>query len=86
MGIRPDSLVNNTMKTPTYNPSPLEIRLADALSKLKSELQKHLPDNKIVDVHCETSTENPLLRLHLVDNDGDPHEVVLRIIQIPDKF
>ncbi|HEY8512779.1 MAG TPA: hypothetical protein VIL31_12555 [Cyclobacteriaceae bacterium] len=74
------------MKTPTYNPSPLEVRLADALSKLKSELQKHLPDNKIVDVHCETSTENPLLRLHLVDNDGDPHEVVLRIIQIPDKF
>lgn len=74
------------MKTPTYNPSPLEVRLADALFTLKSEIQKHLRDNKIVDVRCETSTENPLVRFHLVDSDGDPHELVVRIIQIPDKF
>ena len=74
------------MKTPPYNPSPLEVRLADALFTLKSEIQKHLSDNKIVDVRCETSTENPLVRFQLVDNDGDPHEIVVRIIQIPDKF
>jgi hypothetical protein len=30
--------------------------------------------------------ENPQVRFHLLDKDGDPHEVVVRIIQIPDKF
>jgi len=24
--------------------------------------------------------------VHLLDKDGDPHEIVVRIIQIPDKF
>ncbi|HLT73281.1 MAG TPA: hypothetical protein VKZ75_11550 [Cyclobacteriaceae bacterium] len=74
------------MKTPTYNPSPLEVNLADALYSLQKEIQQRLPDNEIVDMKCETSTENPLVRFHLVDNDGDPHEIIVRIIQIPDKF
>lgn len=74
------------MKTPTYNPSPLEVNLADALYALQKEIQQRLPDNEIVDMKCETNTENPLVRFHLVDNDGDPHEIIVRIIQIPDKF
>lgn len=74
------------MKTPTYNPSPLEVNLADALYSLQTEIQKHLPDNRIVDVKSETRTENPLVRFHLLDKDGDPHEIIVRIIQIPDKF
>lgn len=74
------------MKTPTYNPSPLEVNLADALYSLQKEIQQRLPDNEIVDMKCETNTENPLVRFHLVDNDGDPHEIIVRIIQIPDKF
>lgn len=74
------------MKTPTYNPSPLEVNLADALYSLQHEIQKRLPDNEIVDMKCETNTENPLVRFHLLDNDGDPHEIIVRIIQIPDKF
>jgi len=74
------------MKTPTYNPSPLEVNLADALYSLQNEIQKRLPGNEIVDMKCETNTENPLVRFHLLDNDGDPHEIIVRIIQIPDKF
>jgi hypothetical protein len=27
-----------------------------------------------------------MVRFSMVDKDGDPHEVVVRIIQIPDKF
>lgn len=74
------------MKTPTYNPSPLEVDLANALHALQNEIQKQLPDNRIVDVRSETQSENPLVRFQIVDSDGDPHEIIVRIIQIPDKF
>ena len=74
------------MKTATYNPSPLEVDLANALSVLQAEIQKHLQGNQIINVKSEVRKDNPLVRFHLLDNDGDPHEVVVRIIQIPDKF
>jgi hypothetical protein len=74
------------MKTPSYNPSPLEVNLANALYTLQKEIQKHMPDNQIIDVKSEIKKENPLVRFHLLDSDGDPHEIVVRIIQIPDKF
>ena len=74
------------MKTATYNPSPLEVDFANALYILQKELEKHLQDNQIIDVKSEIKKENPLVRFHLLDKDGDPHEIVVRIIQIPDKF
>lgn len=74
------------MKTSNYNPSPLEVTLANALGKLQSEIAKNLEDIEIVEIVSEVKKENPLLRFHLLDKDGDPHEIVLRIIQIPDKF
>jgi hypothetical protein len=74
------------MKTATYNPSPLEVDLATALSSLKKEIQKYLPDNEIINVQSDTRKDNPMVRFHLLDKDGDPHELVVRIIQIPDKF
>ncbi len=30
--------------------------------------------------------DNPMVRFSLLDKDGDPHEIVVRIIQVPDKF
>lgn len=74
------------MKTATYNPSPLEVDLANALSSLKTEIQKYLPDNEIITVQSDIRKDNPMVRFHLLDKDGDPHELVVRIIQIPDKF
>ena len=74
------------MKTATYNPSPLEVDLANALCTLKKEIQKFLPNNEIISVLPDTQKDNPMVRFHLVDKDGDPHELVVRIIQIPDKF
>jgi hypothetical protein len=74
------------MKTSTYNPSPLEVDFANALYLLQKEIEKHLQHNHIVHVESSINRDNPLVRFNLIDKDGDPHEIVVRIIQIPDKF
>lgn len=74
------------MKTSSYNPSALEIDFANALQILREQIQKHLLDNKIVSVENQHAKDNPVVKFHLVDKDGDPHEIVVRIIQIPDKL
>jgi len=74
------------MKTAAYNPSPIEVDFANALFIVQKELEKHLLDNQIIEVITDIKKENPQVRFHLLDKDGDPHEVVIRIIQIPDKF
>jgi hypothetical protein len=74
------------MKTSTYNPSPLEVDFANALYILQKEIEKHLQGNEITHVETQLKRDNPMVRFSLVDKDGDPHEIVVRIIQIPDKF
>jgi hypothetical protein len=74
------------MKTSTYNPSPIEVDFANAMFILQKEIQKHLLDNQIVHVETQLNRDNPSVKFSLLDKDGDPHEVVVRIIQIPDKF
>jgi hypothetical protein len=74
------------MKTSTYNPSPLEVDFANALYILQKEIEKHLQGNQITNVETQLKRDNPMVRFSLVDKDGDPHEIVVRIIQIPDKF
>lgn len=60
--------------------------MANALVILQKEIQKHLQDNKITHVEPNINRDNPLVKFSLVDKDGDPHEIVVRIVQIPDKF
>ena len=74
------------MKTSTYNPSPLEVDMANALQILRGEIEKHLLNNRITHIENHISNDNPTVKFSLVDSDGDPHEIVVRIIQIPDKF
>ncbi len=74
------------MKTSIYNPSPLEVDFANALQILRDQLEKHLLNNKITNVENHLGKDNPIVKFSLVDTDGDPHEIVVRIIQIPDKF
>jgi hypothetical protein len=74
------------MKTTNYNPSPLEVEFANALYVLQKELEKNLKDNQIIHVETSVKRDNPMVKFSLLDKDGDPHEVVVRIIQIPDKF
>ena len=74
------------MKTSTYNPSPLEVDFANALQALQKDIEKYLHGNQISKVENQLTRDNPMVRFNLVDKDGDPHEIVIRIIQIPDKF
>lgn len=75
------------MKTSIYNPSALEVEIAQAIENLQDSLQKQFSsDTKIVKIENKVSADNPLVKLYLEDSDGDPHEVVLKIIQTPDKF
>ncbi|HCM77414.1 MAG TPA: hypothetical protein DIS90_13595 [Cytophagales bacterium] len=73
------------MKTTSYNPSPLEVDLANAILILQKEIEKHLQDNRIVTAESNLGKDNPLVRFILEDKDGDHHELVVRIVQIPDK-
>ncbi|MBI3220776.1 MAG: hypothetical protein HYZ44_14775 [Bacteroidetes bacterium] len=74
------------MKTESYNPSPLEVDMANALFLLQKEIEKHLQNNEIVHVESNIKRDNPMVKFSLLDKDGDPHEIVVRIVQIPDKF
>ena len=74
------------MKTTNYNPSPLEVDFANALYILQNEIQKHLQGTQVIQVESQIKKDNPLVKFNLLDKDGDPHEIVVRIIQIPDKF
>jgi hypothetical protein len=74
------------MKTSSYNPSPLEVDFANALQILQKDIEKHLQNNHISTIENNLGKDNPMVRFNLVDKDGDPHEIVIRIIQIPDKF
>ncbi|HEY9489246.1 MAG TPA: hypothetical protein VIQ51_12970 [Chryseosolibacter sp.] len=74
------------MKTSSYNPSSLEVDFANALQILKEQIQSHLLNNQITRVENNLGRDNPTVKFSLVDKDGDPHELVIRIVQIPDKF
>ena len=74
------------MKTSTYNPSPLEVDFANALFIVQEQIQKHLHDNEVINVESDINQDNPTVKFSLLDKDGDPHEIIVRIIQIPDKF
>lgn len=73
------------MITSSYNPSKLEIELAQIIKGLKSQIEERLSDNVIDDIIISTEKDNPDLVLKLIDIDGDKHEVVVKFIQRPDQ-
>ncbi len=73
------------MKTTSYNPSPLEVDFSNALIILQHQIETHLQDNKIIHAEPDLSKDNPVVKFRLQDKEGDSHEIVVRIIQIPDK-
>ncbi|MCB0487472.1 MAG: hypothetical protein R2820_13655 [Cyclobacteriaceae bacterium] len=74
------------MKTVSYNPSPLEVDFANALQILSQEIEPHLQDNKIIKTEPDLSKDNPTVKFYLVDKDGDQHEIVIKVVQLPDKY
>ena len=73
------------MKTTTYNPSAIEIELAKALVILQKEIEQKLDAKQITKISPDLSQDNPAVKISLTDKDGDAHEVVLKIVQLPDK-
>jgi hypothetical protein len=69
------------MKTKNYNPSPLEVELANALEQLKDAIGEKLTNSKILDISSNTKADNPQLNIFVQDDDGDRHELVVKIIQ-----
>jgi hypothetical protein len=73
------------MKTTTYNPSAIEIELAKALVILQKEIEQKLDAKQITKISPDLSQDNPAVKITLVDKEGDAHDIVLKIVQIPDK-
>ena len=74
------------MKTTSYNPGTSEVQVSNALHDLKGQINDHLGGNQIVNDWQQQTKDNPTVKFSVVDADGDPHEIVVRTIQIPDKF
>lgn len=74
------------MKTESYNPSNLEVQVAKSLTRLKDELEKGFTTNKIVGIDASLELDNPMVTIKTQDEDGDHHELVIKVIQRPDKF
>jgi len=73
------------MITKNYNPSPLEVRFAEALCEMKDAISEKLINYKVTKIENNTQLENPTIDLFIKDEDGDEHEIILKIIQKPDK-
>ncbi|MCG8309835.1 MAG: hypothetical protein MI975_20735 [Cytophagales bacterium] len=74
------------MITKDYNPSPLEVRFVDVLCELKQEISNKLINYEVLKIEDNKLLDNPTLDFYLKDSDGDAHEVIVKIIQKPDKI
>lgn len=72
------------MITKQYNPSQLEVELAQAIKELAPQIEAKLSNCKIKVIEDRIKEDNPMLKIKLIDTDEDAHEVVLKIIQRPD--
>ena len=73
------------MKTSNYNPSPLEVRFAMVLANMKEELNQQLDGFEIYRIENNLNVDNPTVQFLLADQDGDKHQIVLKVIQRPDE-
>jgi len=74
------------MKTTIYNPSPIETELANALVGVRKEIESQLKNLSIHHASANVSQDNPSVMFNIVDQDGDHHEVIVKVVQIPDKL
>ena len=73
------------MKTSDYNPSPLEIRFANTLRELKDEINNKMDGFRIFKIEDDLKKDNPTVHFSLEDKDGDLHQLVVKVIQRPDR-
>lgn len=73
------------MKTIHYSPSELEVSISRIIASLREEIEGKLGGVQITNLSRTPSENNPELRFSLKDADGDLHEVIVRVTQLPDK-
>ena len=74
------------MKTTSYNPSALEVEMAEIIENMKDQINHKLKDRLIVSIEHDLEMDNPQLYFKIEDDDGDKHELSLKLIQKPDDF
>jgi hypothetical protein len=72
------------MKTHNYNPSPLEIEMAEILASMQDEINSRLTHSDIVDIRKELHNDNPLLIIRTKDKENDSHILTIKFMQKPD--
>lgn len=72
------------MITKSYNPSQLEVSMADIIKSLQDTINDQLDGNNIEDIVVNGEKDNPDLLFKLIDADGDRHELVVKFIQRAD--
>jgi len=72
------------MITQDYNPSPIEVKFVEVLCDLKDEISKKLMNFDVYKIENNTNLDNPMIEFFLKDQDGDEHQIVLKVIQKPD--
>lgn len=73
------------MKTTSYNPSTLEVEIAQIIEKFKDQISAELPDRRIISIEHDLEMDNPIVSLTIQDDDGDLHKMVIKLIQKPDE-
>jgi len=71
------------MKVTSFNPSPIEVKVCEAIVALQSELQAHLGDLVIEHATANLKKDNPDIIFNLKDADGDVHTLVVSFIHRP---
>jgi hypothetical protein len=72
------------MITKDYNPSPIEVKFVEVLSELKNQINEKLVHYDVTRIENNTQLDNPTINFFLKDDDGDEHELILKVIQKPD--
>jgi hypothetical protein len=69
------------MKTLEYNPSWLEIVVAESIADLHNQIEPRLNGTTIIDVEPNLKLDNPRVKFVLRDPDGDKHTIIVQVIQ-----
>ena len=72
------------MKTKAYNPSPLEVEFVNVIESLQQDINKKLGNSEIRSFEHNIEIDNPILKANIIDDDGDKHILILKVIQKPD--
>lgn len=72
------------MKTKSYNPSPLEVEFVSVIESLQQDINKKLQNSEVLSFEHNIRIDNPILKANIIDNDGDEHTLILKVIQKPD--